>query len=132
MVAHRFVLVLKDQLRRSIDTEKLWFFGHINLALVRDGDVCAYLAKEGYEMRDGARCLSRIVENTIEAELFRKVRAKPEPFKDEDSQSPVEHYVVELHRDKENDVLAGFQCLGDKDDHLCKGKHEAIESSSGE
>ncbi len=90
MVVHNFVLLLKDLLRRLIDTRKLWFLGYISLDLMRDGDICAYLAKEGYEIQDGARSLARTVENTIEAEVFRKLHAKPELIKDEDNQSLLE------------------------------------------
>lgn len=83
MVVHNFVLLLKDLLRRLIDTRKLWFLGYISLDL----------AKKGYEIQDGARSLARTVENTIEAEVFRKLHAKPELIKDEDNQSLLEQCV---------------------------------------
>ncbi len=88
--------------------EKRCSLGHIDLAIKRDGDICAHLAKEGYEMQFGARSLARMIKETVEAELMREYYSKSELIEDDNNHSPLEKYIVELHRVKDGDLLAVF------------------------
>ena len=81
------------------------FFSHINLS----GETAAFGFKEGYEIQFGARSLARIVKETIAADVMRAYYGKSEIIKDDDYHGPLEQYVVELHRDKGEDVVAVFQ-----------------------
>ena len=115
VVAHKFVLLLKDRLRRPIDLEKRGSIGHLSLLIKRDGDLCAYLAKEGYDMQFGARSIIRMVKETIQTEVLRDYYGEPELIEDDDNEGPLKQYVVELRRDKEGDAVAVFQSGIQKD-----------------
>lgn len=122
VVAHKFVLLLKNRVRRPIDMDKRCSLGHIDLVVKRDGEICAHLAKEGYEMQFGARSIARAVKETIEAEVMRKYYGRSELIEDDNNNGPLERYVVELHRDKDGEVIAVFQCRTEKDNHQLGGK----------
>ncbi len=86
--------------------------------------ICAHLAKEGYGMQVGARSIARAVKETIEAELMRIYYGRSELIADDNNNSPLERYVVQLHWDKIGEVIAVFQCRTMKDKHRYKGTYK--------
>ena len=109
VVAHKFILSLKNQLRQPIDVEERCLYRHIKLDLRRDGDLCSHLAKEGYDMHFGTRPLARTVNSTIRKQIAHIYEGKPKVIENVDNNNPPERYIVELHRDKESDDIAVFQ-----------------------
>ena len=109
VVAHKFILSLKSRLRRPIDVEERCFYGHIDLVLRRDGDICAHLARKGYDIQFGARPLGRVVQKTIRDQVIRIYDDIPKLIRNDDNNSPLERYIVELHPDQNGDDIAVFQ-----------------------
>ena len=107
VVAHKFALALKDQLRKPIDLENRHSVGHVCLDIKRDGELCAYMAKEGYDMQFGARSLKRMVKETIQGRVLRDYCGKQELIKNDDNEGPLKRYVAEF-RPIKGDKIAVF------------------------
>lgn len=110
--------------------EKRCSLGHIDLIVKRDGEICAHLARAGYEMQFGARSIARVVKETIEAELMRNYYGRSELIVDDNNNGPLELYVVELHRDKDGEAIAVFQCRTVRDKHRYEGTYKTMRSFS--
>ena len=109
VVAHKFILSLKNRLRRPINIEEQCFYGHIDLEVRRGDDVCAHLAIEAYDIQFGARPLARIVKKTVRDQVVRIYDDVPELIKDGDDHGLPDRYIVDLHRDEDGDDVAVFQ-----------------------
>jgi len=103
VVAHKYVLELKERVRQTVRLSGKQLVGGILLEVRRDGAVCYHLASDGYDPDQGARSLNSAVASRIEDELVQVYL--DENGRIQDGQ-PLLRYVVDL---AQNGVLSVFK-----------------------
>lgn len=96
VVNHKFLTALSDNVRRPIDlhSKRPHPVGHLHLSLIKDGDICGFLA-ENYIQELGARSIRNGIDR-LAYDLFVQYIASDAEITEATNSKPHVNYVLQL------------------------------------